>query len=42
MDYPPFITRAMVADVLTAWGDGGLSNEDVHLWALNKDPLRNN
>lgn len=35
MDYPPFLTKAMVADVLSAWGNGRLSNEDIHLWALD-------
>jgi len=35
MNYSPFITKAMVADVLTAWGNGPLSNEDIHLWALD-------
>lgn len=35
MNHPPSITKAMVADVLTAWGNGRLSNEDIHLWALD-------
>lgn len=35
MDYPPFITKAMVAEILIAWGSGRLSNEGIHLWALN-------
>lgn len=35
MDRPPFIAKAMAADVLTAWGNGRLSNEDIHLWALD-------
>lgn len=35
MDYPLCITKAMVADVLTAWGNGRLSNEGAHLWALH-------
>jgi hypothetical protein len=35
MDHPPFLTRAMVADVLSAWGSGRPSNEDIHLWALD-------
>lgn len=35
MDYPPVLTKAMVAAALAAWGTGRFSDEGIHLWAIN-------